>query len=145
MKVDSNQQGICLSNFANQAAENGVLQAPFSSPRYQTQFSFQYNIHTTLSILILIDYLPAEVYTEISPLSPLSLAHLFILSMSIINTVTLLVAAVTLFQCSCCQVNFLDCHICKDFMRYQKSFYLASSFQLHILRELSYVVSRCFI
>lgn len=108
MKVDSNQQGICLSNFANQAAENGVLQVPFRSLRYQAHFSFQYNIHTTLSILILIDYLPAEVYTEISPLSSLSLPHLFILSMSIINTVTLLVAAVTLFQCSCCQVNFLE-------------------------------------
>lgn len=62
----------------------------------------------TLSMLILIDYLPAEVYTEIFPLSSLSLAHLFILSMSIINAVTLLVAAVTSFQCSCCQVNFLE-------------------------------------
>lgn len=62
-----------------------------------------------LSVLILIDYLPAEVYTEIFPLSSLSLTHLFILSMSIINDVTLPVAAVTLFRCSCCQVNFLEC------------------------------------
>lgn len=46
MKVDSNQQGICLSNFANQDAENGGLQAPFSSPRYRNNFSFQYNVHT---------------------------------------------------------------------------------------------------
>lgn len=46
MNVDSNQWGICLSNFANQAAENGVLQALVSSLRYQTCFSFQYNVHT---------------------------------------------------------------------------------------------------
>lgn len=61
----------------------------------------------TRSILILIDYLPAEVYTKIFPLSSLSLTHLFILLLSIINSLTLFVAAVTLFQCSCCQVNFL--------------------------------------
>lgn len=70
--------------------------------------AFNIKFILTLSILILIDYLPVEAYTEIFPLSSLSHAHLFILSMSIINTVTLLVAAVTLFQCSCCQVNFLE-------------------------------------
>lgn len=70
--------------------------------------AFNITFIPTLSILILIDFIPVEVYTEIFPLSSLFLAHLFILSLSIINTVTLLVAAVTLFQCSCCQVNFLE-------------------------------------
>lgn len=93
--------------------KSGCRTWSFTSPVQEIKLASVLNITfiPALSILILIDYLPAEVYTEIFPLSSLSLGHLFILSMSIINTVTLPVAAVTLFRCSCCQVNFLECFV----------------------------------
>jgi len=107
MKVNSNQRGFVCQILQIIFQKMEFCKRCSGAPDTKLTSALEVTFVLTRSILILIDYLPAEVYTKIFPLSSLSLTHLFILLLSIINTLTLFVAAVTLFQRSCCQVNFL--------------------------------------